>query len=101
MSFFRKLVPYAFYKVSGESMQPDYMAGDFLLIKTTKEISIGDDVVLLDPRTNSKIFKRVKDIIEEMYFVEGINLQASTDSRHFGPVSFNHILGKCVKKIKG
>ena len=55
---------------------------------------IGDLVVV---KINGKeIVKRVQKIQGDQVFVQGDNLYLSTDSRHFGKVKMDQIIGKVV-----
>ncbi len=81
-------------------MVPTLEPGDRLLIAKLK-INIGDLVVIRDSNiVELDLVKRVKNISEEngviFYEVIGDNLNFSTDSRHFGSISSDHIVGKVV-----
>ncbi len=55
----------------------------------------GDLVVLRDPRDHKRLLvKRIKGKSEDGWLVRGDNPQSSTDSREFGPVPSNLIVGK-------
>ncbi len=89
--------------VEGDSMNPTYQRGDRLLIDPLfwriMGLKKGDVVILRDPRDSRLILKRIKDISQtgELYVV-GDNPPQSTDSRHFGPVSKKHIIGRVWRK---
>lgn len=56
-----------------------------------------DDVIALkDPRDGKVLIKRVKDIKRRNYFVVGDNAGESTDSREFGWIKENDIIGKVI-----
>ncbi len=59
-----------------------------------KKPKIGDVVVL--KQGDKEIIKRVQNIQDEHIFVVGDNSQESTDSRHFGVVNVNQIVGKVI-----
>ncbi|MCA9949187.1 MAG: nickel-type superoxide dismutase maturation protease [Anaerolineales bacterium] len=86
-------------------MLPDLAAGDELLVDPRayrqQKPQIGDVVIAQRPdRSGIEIVKRVTAVTEnDRYFLTGDNPHASTDSRHFGPVGANHILGKVTSKF--
>ncbi len=83
------------FVVSGESMMPDYHDGDYLLVFGTKKIRVGNDVVVCDPRDQSRlILKRIGGVKKNKIFLLGINNASSTDSRVFGWVDVGLIIGK-------
>ncbi|MBI1839119.1 MAG: nickel-type superoxide dismutase maturation protease [Candidatus Colwellbacteria bacterium] len=88
------------FVVSGESMEPAFSHGDKLwvsrLIYKVKKIVVGDAVVMLDPRDSRLILKRVKSRSREGYFVAGDNEKKSTDSRTFGLVKPERIIGMVI-----
>ena len=90
--------------VSGSSMKPDYMPGDKLwvsrFIYMLSKPKIGDVVVLSDPRDQRLILKRIVEIMRDGYFMKGDNERASTDSRVFGPVKKEDMIGKVLFRYK-
>ena len=57
----------------------------------------GDLVVLRDPREPERLLlKRISEAHGNSFEVAGDNVDASTDSRTFGPVPVDLILGKVV-----
>lgn len=97
------VIVYKFFskvEVKGTSMLPTLEQGDRLLVAKLK-INVGDLVVIKDPYVlGVDLVKRVTDVFENngaiFYEVIGDNLGFSTDSRHFGPISSNHVIGKVV-----
>ena len=81
-------------------MLPNYKEGDYLLINKLSKIKKGNAVVLKHPKTNELILKRVSKIKDGRYYVTGDNKKQSTDSRHFGAVERNSIIGKVLFHIK-
>ena len=85
-------------------MEPTYKSGDRLfvsrLIYFFREPRIKEIVVLGDPRTGRLILKRIEGASGDDYFVSGDNLEASTDSRAFGPVTKKDILGKVILRYR-
>lgn len=93
------IFPFAIFKVEGESMLPDFRPGDFvvanLLAYIFKGPRAGDAVILSDPRKKDRmLLKRVLSGVRQEVFVLGDNPQESTDSRAFGLVAKEDILGK-------
>ncbi|NNN02258.1 MAG: S26 family signal peptidase [Acidimicrobiaceae bacterium] len=74
--------------VEGESMTPRYSPGERLTaIRRWRAVRAGDVVVLRDPRGEDRwILKRCVEVTGRRLVLRGDNVDASTDSRHFGPV---------------
>ncbi len=88
--------PFAKYRVEGYSMWPTLVKGDKVLVYRWAKIRKGDIVVASLP--TREFVKRVARIDGKDYFLEGDNKKFSTDSRHFGPVRKQSIVGKVVLK---
>src|SRR4051794_22306333 len=74
-------------EVVGDSMTPALEPGDRLLL-ISKRPRVGDVVAVRDPRASDRVLvKRVSAIDGGDVAVVGDNLDASTDSRMFGPVA--------------
>ncbi len=87
--------------ISGDSMSPLFLDGDILNVDSSayedKEVLAGDVIVFNHPFIKDFIMiKKVKEIIDSRYFVIGINESKSTDSRHFGTIKKESIIGKVV-----
>lgn len=79
--------------VSGHSMEPGLSAGDWLIVDRRACIAVGDVVVALDPRENTRvIIKRVKEV-----GTDGELLLVSDHAAHageqIGPVRSTDVLG--------
>lgn len=88
-------------KVTGTSMAPLLQPGDELLVNPfayqQSPPQIGDIVVAWHPqREGFKLIKRVVDVTIDGYWLEGDNLNESTDSRFFGAIPLASILGKVI-----
>ena len=104
-----RLLPIRRFSVEGESMNPGYKQGDRLLISPTllkfSPPTEGDVIVIQHPKDLTKhILKRVigipgdrvegVDLGPKEYFVLGDNKGKSEDSRHFGKILWDQIIGK-------
>ena len=88
--------PYQTYKVKGNSMSPCLKEGDILIVKKTKKVKIRDIIALTNPQDQRTIVKRIIKIEDHKFFVQGDNESASTDSRDFGLIERDNIIGKIV-----
>lgn len=86
------------FLIEGDSMLPVLKNGDLVLINPNAEIAVGDIVLARHPFKKSvKIIKRVAEILpDEKYFLLGDNPSESSDSRSFGAIRAEDILGKAV-----
>jgi len=87
------------FEVVGDSMYPTYRHGDYLLVRRFAPGELpapGDIVLAADPREPQRILlKRVENVdLHGQVTLLGDNPDASTDSRHFGPVAKEAILGR-------
>lgn len=99
MNFFWQFFPYFSVIVVGESMMPTLKPMQKILIQRSWFFCIfkeNDMIVLKDPRSNKFLIKRIKKIKANTYWIEGDNKKASTDSRAFGFVEKQSILGKVI-----
>jgi len=97
--------PLARFKIQDKSMEPTLKAGDFILVNKLAYIlrkpSKGDIIVLKHPKDKNKfLVKRIIDASSSKYFVAGDNKKYSTDSRHFGAIDKNLIVGKLFIHIR-
>lgn len=83
-------------------MVPTLADGDKVLVDEKGYISIGDIVLAKHPyKTDVKIVKRVSYIADDgRLTLTGDNPATSTDSRSFGTVSLESIIGKVTSKLK-
>jgi signal peptidase I len=97
-----KLLPFGRYQVEGASMAPDVAPGERVLVNRAAywfgRPRAGDVVVLRDPRQRDRLLlKRIERADGGgRWFVRGDNASASTDSRTFGPVDRQLLVGKVV-----
>ena len=90
------------YQVEGDSMLPTLADGAKVLVDPKGYIVTGDVVLAEHPyKTDIKIVKRVSDIADDgRLTLNGDNPAESTDSRAFGTVSLESIMGKVTSKLK-
>ncbi len=93
------------YRVTEASMWPTLEPGDEVLVNPRAyrfaQPFPGDIVVAHHPKRQSmKVIKRVGDVGEDgVVFLQGDNRSESTDSRHFGSVRTEQILGRVTSKF--
>ena len=91
-------------KVSGQSLSPEYHEGDFVLIAKIpfffNSVKTGDVVVFNHPQYG-KMIKKVERIDQGTgeLFVIGSH-DSSVDSRHFGPIGREALVGKVIWHIR-
>ncbi|MCI0777901.1 MAG: nickel-type superoxide dismutase maturation protease [Chloroflexi bacterium] len=95
----RALLPFDRFIVEGESMTPSVSPGERVFVNRAAywfgPPKAGDLVVLRDPRKPERLLiKRIDEAHGNSFEVAGDNVDASTDSRTFGPVPADLILGK-------
>jgi nickel-type superoxide dismutase maturation protease len=88
------------FKIIGHSMEPQIRNNETVLVSSFfywfEKPQIGDIVAF---RADREIFvKRVTKIKNNEYFLEGDNKQDSLDSRKFGLISKEKIIGKVFYK---
>jgi nickel-type superoxide dismutase maturation protease len=83
--------------VEGTSMEPTVLGGDRLLVVRRPSPRVGDIVALPDPRNGRRLLvKRLTAVVGTELIVEGDNRGSSTDSRDFGPVAGEKLMGRAV-----
>jgi nickel-type superoxide dismutase maturation protease len=90
--------PISRFIIRGQSMEPAFRAGDYVLVnRRAKKLVPGDVVVLRDPREpQRKMLKRINGVTDAGYIVSGDNRMGSTDSKNFGSVPKADIIGKVL-----
>ena len=103
------------FQVSGGSMEPSYSDGDLIFVnRTARSFRVGDVIVLThpDPADGRVLVKRIHavagDTVDNSFgvqyytvpegsvFVVGDNINDSLDSRTFGSVPINLIIGRVL-----
>lgn len=83
--------------MAGQSMEPTYSVDDWLLVLWGGAYRNGQ-IVLVERENQPGVFliKRVLREVEGKYWVEGDNKGESTDSRQWGPVGSQEIVGRVL-----
>lgn len=81
-------------RIVGGSMLPALTPGRLVLALRPKRLNIGDVVILFHDGLEK--IKRIEHLEGERVYVLGDNSEASTDSRQFGFIDRNQIMGRVV-----
>ena len=96
--------PLARFRVEDISMIPTLRAGDYVIVNKLsylfKKPSRGDIIVFRHPENGRFLIKRIAEVEDSEYFVLGDNKEFSTDSRHFGAINKNLVVGKVWLQAK-
>lgn len=79
-------------------MLPTLKDGDKVLVKPGSHFEVGDIVLANHPYKKMRVIKRISEISDGRVSLVGDNPDESTDSRTFGEVSSNDILGRVIAK---
>jgi len=91
-------------RVRGSSLWPDFREGDYVLVVSSPfrlgKVRPGDVIVFQQPGYGI-LLKRVQRVLEngQSFEVRGTQI-ASSDSRNFGPVPQERLLGKVIWHIR-
>ena len=88
---------YGMAVVSGLSMIPTLAPGERLLVRTDGPIVIGDIVAF--ERENQFDIKRILRIEADGIFVQGDNDLVSTDSRIYGLIPHDNVIGVATYRL--
>ncbi len=85
-------------------MLPTLQSGDSILVVNdyyrTHPPQIGELVLCEHPhRSGYRMVKRIVNITSSGVDVHGDNPAQSTDSRHFGPITLEHLLAKVCSRL--
>jgi len=90
------------YKILGHSMEPLLKNGDVILISGLlylfKNPKI-NDIVAFKEKNGEVLIKRIKEVKNGKLFVSGDNKNDSLDSKDFGYISKEFIIGKLIYKL--
>jgi nickel-type superoxide dismutase maturation protease len=88
-------------QVAGPSMEPALRSGDWWIVRTFGRHRVGDVAVIRHPQRESLlIVKRLTRHVGGQWWVEGDNAVASDDSRTFGSVPDEHVVGVLVLRYR-
>jgi nickel-type superoxide dismutase maturation protease len=100
------MFPFRRFRVEDESMRPTLEPGDYVLVNRWayhfQSPKRGDVVVVQDPEAPERfLVKRVSDTTNPSQVqLAGDNERLSRDSRAFGPVRIERIVGKVWIRLK-
>ena len=81
-------------RVVGRSMEPTLAEGDFVLVDRSRQPRIGQIVVAYHPRRRDLlVVKRLQALEQGRLFLVGDNPTEGTDSRSWGPIESNQMVG--------
>lgn len=93
-----KILPFFIYKVSGNSMMPEYIPDQKVLgVHWFVNLKKGD--VVIAQIENREIIKRIVQIKNNKIWIEGDNKKESRDSRTFGWVDKSKVIAKVGTKL--
>ena len=90
------------FKIIGHSMEPQIKTGETVLVSSIQywfKIPKIHDIVAFKDSTNKILIKRIIKIQNGKYFVQGDNKNDSLDSRKFGYISKDKIIGEIIYKL--
>ncbi|MBN1285977.1 MAG: nickel-type superoxide dismutase maturation protease [Anaerolineae bacterium] len=88
------------FRVAGDSMRPALEPGDEVLIDPGATPRPGDIAVARHPFVRAlRVVKRVEAVEDGRYILKGDNPLESDDSRAFGPVRGEDILGRVTSRL--
>ena len=89
--------PFLPVAIAGDSMAPTLQEGEWWLAWRTPTVAPGDLVVFAHPSARGVLaVKRVVALRPAGLWVEGDNPNRSTDSRHFGALAVDRVLGRLM-----
>ena len=90
------------FRVSGQSLSPDYQDGDFVLLATApfllSRLKAGE-VIVFEHASYGMLIKRITQILPGEVLVTGTHPH-SLDSRKLGPIERRSITGKVLWHIR-
>jgi len=92
------ILTFKIYKVTGDSMSPGLVDGDYVITKTKPRSFRPGSIYVINHIDLGQIIKRLKAIENERLFFKGDN-QTSTPDAIIAPVSPDRVLAKVVLVI--
>lgn len=93
------MLPFTRVRIVGPSMEPTMRNGDWWFVRRTRRLRPGDAALMVHPRRpEALVVKRLVRRDPEGWWVLGDNAEMSEDSRQFGPVPQDLIVGRLVRR---
>jgi nickel-type superoxide dismutase maturation protease len=98
------MLPLMRFRVKDRSMEPSIGEGEYVVINRLayllRKPRPGDIVVVRHPKEERFLIKRIAEVEAGGFIVVGDNEEYSIDSRQFGPVSRDMIVGKVLFRTR-
>lgn len=95
------MLPWTTVAIAGPSMEPSTRSGDWWVVRRTRRIRPGDLVAFHHPRRPTLIVvKRAVRAVDSAWWFEGDNPSSSDDSRTFGAVPAELVIGRLVWRYR-
>ncbi|TLZ69183.1 MAG: nickel-type superoxide dismutase maturation protease [Methanobacteriota archaeon] len=93
------------FRVEDDSMRPTLAPGDYVVVNRwayrLRRPAAGDIVVVRDPKAPERfLVKRIFDVNRSRIEVVGDNEGRSRDSRTFGPIPLEEVIGKVWIRLR-
>ena len=89
------MLPLTRVRIVGPSMEPALANGEWWVVRRTGSVGPGDMVLMVHPkRPDFLMVKRISHWVPEGWWVLGDNPVASEDSRSFGAVAPEAVVGR-------
>lgn len=90
-----RVLPLTRIRIVGPSMAPTLRNGDWWLVRRTARVRPGDVALIVHPhRPGLLLVKRIERAEDGGWWALGDNAEASEDSRHFGVVPPDNVIGR-------
>lgn len=93
------MLPITRVRIVGLSMEPALRNGEWWLVRRTTHVRAGEVALMVHPRRpDALIVKRLARRDPDGWWVLGDNADASEDSRSFGAVPPDHVVGRVMTR---